>query len=177
MRDWTPEPAISTYLMTADLAILPRHGAVKGLDVEAVLLEAGRPVLLALRHSGAHVGDRVAIFWRSTPPTSHAVVASLPFLRLASAVKLFTVQSDRDDGSLERAATWLGYHGVQAETERLRPIDGASVGAVLLGAAGEFEADMIVMGAYGHSRLHEWALGGVTREVFRYAERPVFACH
>lgn len=174
----SPEPAIWNHMLTADLAVLPRPGSIPNLDVETVLLEAGRPAILALGHPGENMGERIAVFWRCTPMTSHAVAAALPFLRGAKAVALVAAYTEGDDPdpSLERAEDWLKRHRVPVEVVRARNIDG-SVGDTLIGAAGDFDADMIVMGAYGHSRLREWALGSVTRHVLRYAERPVLACH
>lgn len=177
MMDHAPEPAIWRYMLTADIAVLPRPGSVARPNVENVLLEAGRPAILALGDAPEKLGERIAIFWRCTPPTSHAVAAAMPLLREAEAVALISVDEDRDDPSLERADAWLKGQGVNCEIRRERPVKGASVGAVLVGAAGDFDADLIVMGAYGHSRLREWALGGVTRHVLHYSERPVLACH
>ena len=172
-----PGRALSTYLMTADIAVLPPPGSIQDLDTEAVLLESGRPVILALEHPAETLGERIAIFWRCTPPTSHAVAAAMPCLREASRVELISVEADEQDESAERAATWLRRHQVDVQVERVKPVDGSTVGDTLLKAAADFGADLLVMGAYGHSRLHEWALGSVTKHVFRSAQRPVFACH
>lgn len=172
-----PSRAMSTYLMTADLAVLPPPGSIQDLDTEAVLLESGRPIILAQGRPAESLGERIAIFWRCTPPASHAVAAAMPCLRDASSVALISVELDRPDESAERAAAWLRHHQVNVQEERVRPIAGSSVGDTLLKAAADFGADLVVMGAYGHSRLHEWALGSVTKHVFRSAQKPVFACH
>lgn len=177
VKEYAPEPAIWSLMLTSDIAVLPRPRAMRHPDVEAILLEVGRPALLALGHAHERLGERIAVFWRCTPPTSHAVAAAMPFLRDAKAVSLVCVGEDDDDPSVERAKQWLERHAVNVEVQRPLVVEGSSVGATLVGAAGEFDADMIVMGAYGHSRLREWVLGSVTRYVLQNAERPVFTCH
>lgn len=177
VKEYAAEPAIWSLMLTSDIAVLPRPGTMRRLDVEAILLEVGRPALLALGRAHEQLGDRVAVFWRCTPPTSHAVAAAMPFLKEAKAVSLICVGESNDDPSVGRAKDWLERHDVNVKVDRRRVAEGSTVGATLVGAAGKFEADMIVMGAYGHSRLREWVLGSVTRHVLQNAERPVLTCH
>jgi nucleotide-binding universal stress UspA family protein len=177
IHDSAPELAISRLLMTADLAVLPRPDSDAHLNIKSIVLESGRPVLLALGQPPVQLCNRVAIFWRRTPATSRAVAAAMPFLHEASSVALLATETEAGDHSLERAATWLESHGVNAQREEVRLVGGASVGDTLLAAASEFRADMIVMGAYGHSRLHDWVLGSVTSHVLHTAWRLVFTCH
>ena len=142
-----------------------------------LVMQAGRPVLVVapapLRL------DRVLLTWKDTRETRRAAADALPLLRKASHVCVVEMADEADLADVRRrladVASWLGKHGVAAEC-----LGTASTGDEpkrLHAIADEQEADLIVAGAYGHSRLREWALGGVTRTLLGQASRAAFVSH
>ena len=147
---------------------------------QQVLLHAGPP-LLVVPYAGtfASVGHTVLVAWKDTPEAANALRSALPLLRLAQRVLLVEVGEVRDapasDASLDLAASWLKSHGVASEAHR--EIDLAGVADQLLSRAAEIGADLIVSGGYGHSRLREWVLGGVTRHLLKHMTVPTLFSH
>ncbi|HEV8617349.1 MAG TPA: universal stress protein [Methylomirabilota bacterium] len=142
---------------------------------ERVVLGAGRPVLV-VPYAGRFetLGERVLVAWNATREAARAVHDAMPFLREASKVTALTINADKDlAGDLVRH---LARHGVKAEASQLKS-DDVEVGALLLSRAADFAADLMVMGAYGHSRLREVVLGGATREILRTMTVPVLMAH
>lgn len=164
---------------TRGLTLLSGASAAEGRSsvISAALFETGRPVLLAPLQPVETVGKRVAIFWKECPEAAKAVWAAIPFLRQADDVKIFSVGDDKPSQvALERIGAGLIRAGINVKTEMLSPGKGADA-SCLIDAAGEMEADLIVMGAYSHSRLQEFIFGGVTREILDGLARPVFMAH
>jgi nucleotide-binding universal stress UspA family protein len=158
----------------ADLIVVGRHGTADGdpgeMDVMPgpLLMEAGRPVLVVppgIEHLSA---DRIVVAWKDTPEARRAVSAALPFLRQADHVHVVTVGPEARLQGAEDVAAHLMRHDVNASTRLLfgGPPDEAD--EVLRFARREY-ADLLVMGAYGHSRLREWAFGGMTRDILQTA--------
>jgi nucleotide-binding universal stress UspA family protein len=144
---------------------------------EAAIYDTGRPVLFTPRQELASLGKRVSVFWNDTAEASRAAQAALPFLKKADAVQVKAVETDEFDPQTVRDfAASLGWHGVKAEVRLLKP-DHRAAGEALLDAAWDFEADLVVMGAFSHSRLREMILGGVTRHILQVAGRPVLMMH
>lgn len=146
---------------------------------EQSLLHAHRPVLLAPSHAQTSLTDTAMIAWDESPECWHALSAAIPFLQLAKAVRLVSV--DRDAGrrraSQAEALAYLRSHGIAATAQVVAP-DLRSVGDTLLATAGEHDVGVLVMGAYSHSRLREILLGGATRHILKNASaRPVFLAH
>lgn len=171
----------------ADLAVL--GGALGGPDADpnygyfgAMLLESGRPVLVI--PPGCKINmppKRIVVAWRPTREAARAVHDALPLLMQATHVDVLCINPIMGElGHGEQAgadiAAHLASHGVHVNTV-VRDAKSRAVSAVLLEHAREMPAQMIVVGGYGHSRLREWAMGGVTRELFRSAPIPVFYSH
>ncbi|NRR28637.1 universal stress protein [Oxalobacteraceae bacterium] len=170
------DPARSTPL----LGDLPGH----------VILHAGRPVLV-VPHAGA-VPDslrNVLIAWDASKEAARAVSAALPLLRRAEQVGLAMFDPEDNSAGLQGGQPgadiqqYLARHGVRAELLlRHSPRQGLlnrpdSVGEALLALAAERKADLLVLGAYGHSRFRETLLGGVTRTVLDEMTIPVLMAH
>jgi nucleotide-binding universal stress UspA family protein len=144
--------------------------------LEAGLFETGRPVLVAPPSVGEDFGKSIVIAWRATREASEAVSAALPMLVAASEVKVLSLKEAKSEEDDPRALVrYLALHGVEARPKVVEPSD--SHGASLLAEASELGADLLVMGAYGHSRLREFVLGGVTRSVLTSASIPVLMAH
>lgn len=148
--------------------------------VEAVLFSGGRGLYLVPPGCKARGAMNSILFpWQNTPESAHAALQALPLLRLAGSVKLLLVDGGEHgakDEEIDAAAVHLARHGVKVEVAGGASTDGRVAEAILT-AAERASADLIVMGAYGHSRFREWILGGVTREVIENAPHPLFLAH
>jgi nucleotide-binding universal stress UspA family protein len=145
---------------------------------EQVALEAGGPVLV-VPYAGTFgtVGRRVLIAWNDSPQATRAVRGALPLLTKASSVVILAIGREPARGDpAARLAAHLGDHGIVAESREMVAGD-SDVGNAILSRAADDEADMIVMGAYGHARASELILGGVTRTLFRSMTVPTLISH
>lgn len=174
------EDVVVAAARLADLSVLarPRENqdeATYVQMVESLLLDSGRPVLLAPNQPD-QLAKKVAIAWRGSPDSARAVAMATPFLEQAEEVFVYTVETDRTQPQrADDLAQSLAWRGIKATARTLRP-DGA-VGATLLMSAASDGVDLLVMGAYGHSRMRELVLGGVTRYMISHAGIPLLMTH
>ena len=160
-----------------------RHQAPDGLAFDfpqQALLHAGPPILIVpCAGVFASVGQSVLVAWKGTREAANALRNALPVLRSAQHVSLVEVGEAPDraagDDSLMLAKAWLESHGIEVWAHRELALGG--VGAQLLSRAAAIGADLIVCGGYGHSRLREWMLGGVTRHLLEHMTVPVLFSH
>jgi nucleotide-binding universal stress UspA family protein len=146
--------------------------------VETFVLAAGRPVLiLPYKAEVKFKTDQIMVGWNDSRESSRSVFDALPFLQKAELTRLVTVDVPAG-GALPAAgiAETLDRHGVKTEITDVVS-DGLSVGETLLRAANDHGADLIVLGAYGHSRFSEMVFGGATRHIIRNLDRPVLMSH
>jgi nucleotide-binding universal stress UspA family protein len=140
----------------------------------AALLATERPVLVVPPVPAAPIGRRIAIAWRDDRRAVKALVPSLRFLAQAEAVLVLAgVRAGKPRPDLPTA---LVEHGINPSLQVL-PIGDGPFGQVLLNAAHDFDADLLIMGAYAHSPLREMILGGVTRYMLKHADLPVLMRH
>ena len=157
--------------------VRPDHASVGEMAAEAALFRTGRPVLVAPRQLPAAVGENVIIGYNRSPSAVHALTVAIPFLERASTVIVVAVKTGAKTGPSPREiATYLARHDVRTKVLEIEP-DHREVGEVLLDEAEHVGADLLVMGAFSHSRLRELILGGVTRQVLQNAEIPVLMAH
>jgi nucleotide-binding universal stress UspA family protein len=153
-----------------DLAFLP----------EELALGVGRPVLVVPRYGTFEtVGERVLIAWNGSREATRAVHDALPLLTRATKVTVLSIDPEHDSGSRVPSADitlHLMRHDVSAEADSTVALD-LAVGDVLLSRAADLGADLIVMGAYGHSRVREMVLGGATRHILQHMTVPVLMSH
>jgi nucleotide-binding universal stress UspA family protein len=169
----------------ADLVILgqPAPSGAPGVNREfagRVLLTCGRPVLF-VPFAGEFdtVGQRVLVSWNAGREATNAVTMALPMLKHASRVDVVTFNAKSPaHGAVPGAdvAVWLARHGVNVQVSEERVAD-SDIGAHLLSLASDLASDLLVMGGYGHSRLAEFVLGGVTRTVLESMTLPVLMAH
>jgi nucleotide-binding universal stress UspA family protein len=168
---------LSREARAADLVIVgPRRNAAHLhdlIDPGAVLLRAGRPVLV-VPDTAAPLGlQRVVVAWKDTREARRAVYDAIPLLQHAKEVLLVEVGDEEDKGEAKKGLAdvtrYLTGHKVTAE-QTWRRAKGPAAADVLHFALNE-KADLIVAGGYGHSRLGEWIFGGVTHELL--ARSPV----
>jgi nucleotide-binding universal stress UspA family protein len=171
-----PADMLCRHARAADLLIIGRGEAERStgpqrvLDPGDVLMRAGRPVLLVPSGVDNVVLEHVVIAWKDTRESRRAVADALPFLQAAHAVSIleFCTEDEVAEAkeSVSDVASYLGRHGVVAKGEA-RILSKTDPAAEIIAFATEKGADLIVAGAYGHARLREWALGGVTYELIK----------
>jgi nucleotide-binding universal stress UspA family protein len=169
-----PTEFVLREVRAADLVILggTRHPVLRDpyrrVDPGAVLLRAGRPVLVVPPGIASLSGKRVAVAWNDTREARRALADALPFLRQAESVVIVEFcEPDEDAGArrrIEDVKQFLVRHGINTATERVRPID-VTVASSLLHFVQDDAIDLIVAGGYGHTRLGEWIFGGVTHDL------------
>jgi nucleotide-binding universal stress UspA family protein len=152
------------------LVALKDHDGGQEKMIESLLFESGRPVLLFSEQSAGKLSnsfDRVAIAWDHSAQSARAVGDALPLLQNAKVVRVVTATDDKTPSLLESGETLVGHlakHGVEASFE-MPKIDGSSVGKVFEAYVKANNIDLLVMGAYRHSRLREFVMGGATYTV------------
>lgn len=173
----------------ADLLVLGQHnpGGDAGENVpadfvEGVLALSGKPALV-LPYIGARktLGDIVAIAWKPTRESARAVAGAMPLLQGGKQVHVISWGEDgSDDPSVEGARLdlnrWLKSRGVTPVWHRQNK-EPQDMGDLLLSQAFDLNADLLVMGCYGHSRTREWVLGGTSYTVLKSMTLPVLMAH
>lgn len=145
--------------------------------LNAALFGSTSPVLVAPDHPVDPIGKRILLAWNGSPEASRAMRSAMPLLRAADMVEASTIgpsakgKHGTDPGFALGAM--LSRHGVEATIAQL-PKTGVNVAATLQSRADDVQADMIVMGAYGHSRFRERIIGGATRDMLMSAALPIF---
>ncbi len=167
----------------ADLVIMgqPNPDATPAGDPSLpadVILGCGRPVL-CVPYAGDHrnAGRRIMVAWNGTAPSARAVHDALPLLVAADQV-IVTSVGDLPEGKVGLAGLveHLGRHGVKAVAKPL-PATSSDAGSIILGAVSDTGADLLVMGAYGHSRMREFVLGGTSKTIIQSMTVPVLLSH
>lgn len=175
--------AIMEHARLRDLTLLPigEHSGFQRYIAESVVFGSGRPVIVFPELPGRESLslDRIGIAWDYSRPAARAVADALPLLKRAKTVKVATVLREKTIDtrrSTADLARHLACHGIQATFDE--PVDdGRGIGATLDAYAAENRLDLIVMGAFGHSRTRDFILGGATKSVLAMPKRPVFLAH
>jgi nucleotide-binding universal stress UspA family protein len=167
----------------ADLTVVGQYNP--GVDpatdeplVDALVIHAGRPVLV-VPHIGApeEIGRRVLVAWNNSREAARAVADALPLLAAATKVTVVTADARKgEDVPGADLARFLAEHGVKAEVTHTRGKD-LDVGPMLLSMAADGGHDLLVMGAYGRSRVREMVLGGASNHIIRHMTLPVLMSH
>lgn len=149
------------------------------VDTADLVMQIGRPTLIVPAQARKLVANNILVGWKDTRETRRAVSDALPFLRTAKRIVVAEVVADDDgipDGRrhTREVCDWLGRHDIEAEPIAVVADDDV---APLDALARREGADLIVAGAYGHTRFHEWALGGVTRDLLRDSGRCSLLSH
>lgn len=174
-----PSEYIARQARAADLVIATRERAVANPyqfpDPGALVMRLGRPMLAVPPEMDTLKGKRVLVAWKDTREARRALQDALPFLKRADEVVVAEVCEHSDEVSscqkrLRDVAIYLSCHHVKAVAERVWPLAG-SVENTLIEMSRDISADLIVAGAYGHSRFGEWIFSGVTQGLL--ARSPV----
>jgi nucleotide-binding universal stress UspA family protein len=168
------------YGRAADLLVIGHPADDQGVSIdtiEAALVGTGRPVLIVPANPLVSIPETIVIAWKASPEAARAVTAAMPLLSRSKRILIVTVAEEPglSDEEGARLMTALGWHGLNVSTRHLRP-DRLGAADTLLAAAAE-EGALVVMGAYGHSRLREWVFGGFTEHVLRRAAVPLLMMH
>lgn len=179
---------VALHARYADIAVIgessrdAEDAAVDRFLPEDVVLSVGRPVLVVPANAdAADIGHKVLVAWNAGREATRAVTDALPLLEHADSVTVLAVNPrpgplGHGDVPSSAVSLYLARHGVKAEAAEARAED-EEVGEIIMKRAREIGADVIVAGAYGHSRLREYVLGGVTRTLLRRSEIPVLMSH
>jgi nucleotide-binding universal stress UspA family protein len=176
------ENEVVAHARLTDLVVMA-HGSGRGRRAlfEDVLLRGARAVLLLPRAEKAFACDRIMIGWDAKTTAMRAIGAALPLLQSAKEVVVATVDAKPSAHGHGEApghdlARYLARHGVKVD---VRNLDGLShsAAAALRAACSDFGADLLVMGAYGHSRTVEFVFGGVTRDFLANPPAPLLLAH
>jgi nucleotide-binding universal stress UspA family protein len=180
------EPFVTRWAHCADLVILgqriPDHDT--GLyHPEDVVLSCSRPVLV-VPYAGRRpdrIGENVLVAWNGSREASRAVQDALPFMSASSAVTVLLVDPDDELADVALAqdlVAHLGRHGLNARMQVIQhDLATLAVSDTILTQVAELDADLLIMGAYSHSRFREIILGGVTRDILRDMNVPVLMAH
>jgi nucleotide-binding universal stress UspA family protein len=163
-----------------DLTVLGRSERVVDQPhtdvVEQVLVHSGRPVLLAPAKTPKEVGEIVAVGWNGSAEATRALAAALPFLASARSSVIVTI-GEKHQESAAALIDYLGWHDVKARHRHVAAVSGVGPGQQLLSAARDENADLLVMGGYGHMPWREFLFGGATREVVGTSLLPLLISH
>ena len=158
----------------------PETSAIEEKIIEAALFDSGRPVIVVPYIQKAPLKlDHVMVCWDGSRAASRAIADAMPFLERARRVEVVIVANERGkQNEIEGAdmGQHLARHGITVEVNRIVAGD-IDVADMLLSHAADAETDFIVMGGYGHARLREFVLGGVTRSILRTMTAPVLMSH
>jgi nucleotide-binding universal stress UspA family protein len=176
------EICVTQRALTADLVILGQRDPKRPMILEApedVILACGRPVLV-VPYAGRfdHLGDNALIAWNGRREASLAAHGALPLMAQANSVTVLSVggaAKDTEERSEELIAH-LARHGLNATMELIAKTK-LTAAEMALSRVADLGADLMVMGAYGHSRLRETILGGMTRDILRHMTVPVLMAH
>lgn len=184
------DPVISLFARQAffaDLLVLGQHdpsgkpsSGMPADFAESVLVASGKPALI-LPYAGmlpAVIGETAVIAWKPTREAALAVSAAMPLLQRARRVHVLAWRGEEMavDSKLLSLDGYLKLHGVDAVWHS-QGDEPPALGELLLSRACDLDADLLVMGCYGHSRAREWILGGTSRTVLRSMTLPVLMAH
>ena len=147
-----------------------------GVAASDIVLGVGRPVLVVPPGVERMSGKRVVVAWKDTREARRAVIDALPFLKAAEEVFIAGAGDETPLATVQDVASYLARYGIVAKPVVEALTDGRPATA-LLRIAQRVNADLIVTGAFGHSRMRQWVFGGVTRDLLDHAGIPVLFVH
>ena len=174
----SPTRTVADQARDADLIVVSTHeGAdMTAGDIGDLVMIAGRPVLVPAAGLGELPATKVLVAWKNTRESRRAIADAMPFLAAADSVVVTSVgkADDAEAGQdLDAVVAYLGTHGVNAASSLISPDRGKHIADLLIDKAQSEDCDLIVAGAYGHSRFREIAFGGVTRDLLHQGKTSV----
>ena len=161
----------------ADVVVVAHPATSKEVSssdaLHAVLFNSAKPVLIAPQATPSNIGQRICIGWNGSAESAAAVLSALPWLHRAQSIRVLWSDDYQRRGPLaSELGAYLESHNLRVDRAAFNALNN-TVGAGLLTAAKDFDCDLLVMGAYSHSRLRQLFLGGVTRHVLEHATIPL----
>ena len=180
-----PTPAMARVARAVDLVVTGGPAATGDIyskvSTPELLLSSGRPMLVVPPHGGRLETRRVMVAWKDTREARRAVSDALSFMHMADEILIVALGTREDQDALTAQANdvagMIARHSMAKPRTHVAVSAGDHVQSDLLARADLMDADLIVSGAYGHSRAYEWVLGGVTRHLLHACERFVFLSH
>jgi len=172
---------VAQHTRYADLVLLGQPEAgIESSVAEDVVMASGRPALI-VPYIGARktIGRHPMIAWDGGREAARAVNDAIPILEMADQVSVLAINPEDGDHGQEPGADialHLARHGLKVEVQYLKVHD-MSVADAILSRVSDLDIDLLIMGAYGHSRVREWVLGGTTRRIFAQMTVPVLMSH
>jgi nucleotide-binding universal stress UspA family protein len=181
-----PADFLAREARAADLLVVGRAenyaklGAQHQLEIGDAVMQAGRPVLVVPPRCTSLALNRILIAWKDSAEARRALPAALPLLRQASELTVIEIVSDEGERAAANAGVadvvkWLQRHGIPASARV--ELSAGDAGSQLDAIAAEARIDLVVAGAYGHTRLSEWIFGGVTRHLLQHGATCAFLAH
>ncbi|HET9159745.1 MAG TPA: universal stress protein, partial [Caulobacteraceae bacterium] len=175
---------VARQARTRDLSLIPMSNPVDSQRsvAEAVVFGSGRPVILYRAGAGGLMNNHLetaVVAWDGSRTAARALADAIPLLSIARQVRVLTVLNEKPEareGLGKDAVRHLRMHGIAAVADETDGT-GRKIGEVLESYAAEHRSDLLVMGAFGHSRLREFVLGGATAYLTRNPRAPVFMSH
>lgn len=187
--DWREpvDDVVCMHARYADMVMIAKPGPDSAIAharevADRIVLASGAPVMIVPQAAAkGSLGEKVLVGWDGGPNAARAVRDAMPILQKASAVKVLAVDPKPGAGGLgdlpgADLSAYLATHGVKAEADHMKSV-GGDVGQTLLNECSDFGADLIVTGGYGHSRLGELLLGGVTDTLMEQSSVAVLMSH
>ena len=172
LSDYIAGEARHADLVITGMASKDRFDPSRSVNTGDLIMQAGRPVLVVPGPTDNLKLERMVVGWKDSRETRRAVADALPLLKQAASVSVVEIASEEDmpaaRAHVEDVVAWLKAHGVMAQAVATLSTGDDATGLYTI--AQDLGADIIVAGAYGHSQLREWALGGVTRDFLLRAD-------
>lgn len=183
---WTQKKGRATeilpeYARLSDLVVMSQISTLNEemtkLVAEEVVRESARPVLFAVQDVPKYIGKNIVFYWNGSRESARILSAALPFLSKANKVTLMT-STECEEIGLGSALVLkaLARHNVKAEVIKFNE-DGERLAESILDKATELGTDLIVMGAYTHSKLRQWVMGSMTDYVLKNTTLPLLVIH
>ncbi|MDY0884779.1 universal stress protein [Dongia soli] len=173
-----PTAALTLMGRLSDLIICFRPNRASGASqriFDTALSATGRLTLVVPKNPPDEILKHVVIAWDGSLQISHVLAQATSFLRTAGRVSIFCYPDANVDMGLSQLMQYLACHGITARQIESRHLK--SIGESLIEAAKTKQASLLLMGAYGHTRMHEFFLGGVTRHLLKHTTVPLLMAH
>jgi nucleotide-binding universal stress UspA family protein len=179
--DGLSEQIVGEYGRLFDLIAIGRETKGSSPDwsvmCESALFDSGRLVLLAPPTLGQTIGTKIGILWNGSTESARTIAMAMPFLTSAQEVMVLCVDGVSVPGPTgEQVARTLAHHGINVSVS-VTELSGRAQGEAVLEDAHDSGADLLIKGAYAHSRLRQMIFGGPTRQLLAAAELPVLMAH
>jgi nucleotide-binding universal stress UspA family protein len=179
LSDYVAHEARGADLVVTGLAKDSVFDTSRSINIGDLIMQTGRPVLFVPVTGEVLRPARILVCWNDARESRRAIVDALPMLKKATHVTIVEIVDEEHmpvaEKRLHDLSVWLETHGVVAN--RLVATEAGDVGSSLYALAQKYDVDVIVAGAYGHSRLREWTLGGVTKGLLSNTDRCLLLSH